>query len=152
MMGEVLVVPLANPIGLSQWAFQRPMGRQETTSLHNFNRGFPELADLVADKVEPLLGPSAAANVAVIRAAFRDALAQLRAAALTEMLEMQAALLQWSCDADYVLDLHCDHEAVMHLYASPARPEDTTKLCRAVGAELALIQDISCLLYTSRCV
>lgn len=31
----------------------------------------------------------------------------------------------------------------MHLYASPARPEDTAKLCRAVGAELALIQDIS---------
>ena len=143
MMGEVLVVPMANPIGLSQWAYQRPMGRQEMTSLHNFNRGFPEMADRVADKVEPLLGQSGPDNVAAIRAAFRDGLAQLRAEALTEMLEMQAALLQWSCDADYVLDLHCDHEAVIHLYASPARPQDTVKLCRAVGAELALIQDIS---------
>jgi uncharacterized protein len=143
MMGEVLVVPSANPIGLSQWAFQKPLGRQETTSLHNFNRGFPELAELVADKIEPLLTQSAQDNVAVIRAAFREEMARLRAEALTEMLEMQAALLQWSCDADYVLDLHCDHEAVMHLYASPARSEDTSKLCKAVGAELALIQDIS---------
>ena len=56
---------------------------------------------------------------------------------------MQAALLNWSCDADYVLDLHCDHFAVLHLYASDARPEDTSRLCRATGAKLALIANLS---------
>lgn len=31
--GEVLVVPAANPIGLSQWTHQRPLGRQDAESL-----------------------------------------------------------------------------------------------------------------------
>ena len=56
---------------------------------------------------------------------------------------MQVALLNWSCDADYMLDLHCDHFAVLHLYASTARPGDTSLLCRASGARLALIEDVS---------
>ena len=42
-LGEVLVVPAANPIGLSQWAFHRPLGRREADSLHNFNRVQPGL-------------------------------------------------------------------------------------------------------------
>ena len=37
--GEVLLVPAANPIGLSQWAYQRPLGRMDADTLHNFNRG-----------------------------------------------------------------------------------------------------------------
>ncbi len=139
--GEVLVVPMANPIGLSQWAFQRPLGRQEAESLHNFNRGFPELAKLVEAGLEARLTQDAGVNLHLIRAAFRAALAGL--APQTEMQEMQVALLAWSCDADYVLDLHCDHVGVMHLYASAARPDDTALLCRATGARLALIQDIS---------
>jgi len=61
----------------------------------------------------------------------------------SDIQEQQLALMTWSCDADYVLDLHCDHFAVMHLYASNARPEITSLLCRSVGAELALIEDIS---------
>ena len=56
--GEVLVVPAANPIGLSQWAFQRPLGRHEADSLHNFNRGYPELARLVGDRLEGVLTAS----------------------------------------------------------------------------------------------
>ena len=31
----------------------------------------------------------------------------------------------------------------MHLYASPARPVDTSLLCRSVGAKLALIEELS---------
>lgn len=139
--GEVLVVPMANPIGLAQWAFQRPQGRQDSESLHNFNRGFPELARLVEGDLAQQLTDDERLNRDRIRAAFRAALAAL--APRTDLEEMQIALMRWSCDADYVLDLHCDHFAVMHLYASPARPADTRALCRATGAKVALIQDIS---------
>jgi hypothetical protein len=141
--GEILLVPAANPVGLSQWAFQRPLGRMEADSLHNFNRGFPDLSARAGDLVEGRLGEDPTANAALIRAALRQALAEQAATARNDMLEGQLALLGWSIDADHVLDLHCDHHAVMHLYASPARPADTALLCRATGARLALIQDIS---------
>lgn len=141
--GDVRVVPVANPLGLSQWAFQRPLGRMEAETLHNFNRGYPDLALLVGDTVEPHLTDDSDANRDVIRSAFREVLAEKRSRARTEMIEEQLTLLSWSCDADYVLDLHCDHFAVLHLYASPARPEITSLLCRSTGAKLALIEAVS---------
>lgn len=141
LAGEIVVVPAANPVGLGQWLFQRPFGRHEADGLDNFNRGYPELHRLAGDALEGRLGPDADANRDLIRAAFREALGAL--APRTALAELRRRLLSLSCDADYVLDLHCDHFAVMHLYASPARPGDTELLCRSVGAELALIQDVS---------
>jgi hypothetical protein len=141
LRGEVLVVPLANPIGLAQWQYGKPLGRREADSGENFNRLYPELDRLIGDALENRLTGSEDENRATIRAAFRAALAAQTAA--SDLAEQRLTLLGWSCDADYVLDLHCDHEAVMHLYASPARPEDAALLCRCVGAELALIQERS---------
>ncbi|MBI1172956.1 succinylglutamate desuccinylase [bacterium] len=141
IIGEICIVPVANPIGLSQWTHQRPLGRQDADSLKNFNRGFPDLAKLVGPAIERQLTPEPERNLSLIRGAFRKALSDLRPR--TDLEEMQVGLMMWSCDADYVLDLHCDHFAVMHLYASSERPDVTSLLCRAVGARLALIEDFS---------
>jgi predicted deacylase len=139
--GQILVVPMANPIGLSQWIAHKPQGRQDLESLQNFNRHYPDLAALAGDDLDQRLTTSEADNLAIVRAAFGKALD--RAVAKSDLDAQRLALLRWSHDADYVLDLHCDHEAVMHLYASPSRPDDTHLLCRSVGAEIALIAEVS---------
>ena len=139
--GEVLVVPLANPVGFAQWVQGKPQGRQDLGSMQNFNRGFPDLAALAGDDLETRLTADPAQNVQAIRAAFGRALAI--APAGDQGTDLRRALMEWSHDADHVLDIHCDHHAVLHLYASPARPGDTRALCRAMGAELALIEEIS---------
>jgi predicted deacylase len=139
--GEITVVPMANPIGLLQWVSGKPQGRQELESMRNFNRGYPELAVLAGDALQGALTQDAAENTRIIRAAFAKALADH--AAQTENDELRICLMQWSHDADIVLDLHCDHVAVMHFYASTARPEITDLLGRATGATLALIEDLS---------
>jgi len=141
ILGEVVVVPLANPIGLSQWIAHKPQGRQELTSLQNTNRGFPDLAALAGVGLESVLTSDEGQNLALIRAALGRALAG--AEARTELAAQRLALLRLSHDADHVLDLHCDHLAVVHLYASPLRPADTSLLCRCIGAELALISEVS---------
>lgn len=139
--GEIWLVPIANPIGLEQWIAHKPQGRQDLTAMRNFNRGFPDLAALAADALEPELTGSETENLTLIRRAFGEALAALpRGNALADL---QLALLTWSHDADYVLDLHCDHQAVLHFYASPARPKDTALLSRATGAKLVLEQEVS---------
>lgn len=141
IVGEICIVPTANPIGLSQWTHQRPLGRQDADSLKNFNRGFPDLAKLVSDRIATTLTPDSDRNLGLIRRAFRTALSEMRPR--SDLEELQTGLMMWSCDADYVLDLHCDHFAIMHLYASTARPDVTSLLCRSVGAKLALIEDVS---------
>lgn len=139
--GQIWVVPVANPIGLDQWIAHKPQGRQELAGLHNFNRGYPDLSALTGDALAAQLTGSETENLAVIRAAFNKALAELPRS--TEIEDMRLTLMTWSHDADYVLDLHCDHEAILHFYAAPARPEDTDLLARATGAALVLEQEVS---------
>lgn len=139
--GEIWVVPVANPIGLGQWVAHKPQGRHELDSLQNFNRGFPDLAALAGDRIEGLLTASADENLKIIRKAFAEALESLPRP--TDIDDLRLTLLGWSHDADHVLDLHCDHEAILHFYASPLRPSDTAFLARAIGAGLVLEQEVS---------
>jgi uncharacterized protein len=139
--GHVVVVPLANPIGLSEWLLHKPVGRRDLEGAQNFNRGYPDLAALAGDALDGRLCDDPAANVATIRDAFADALAEAKIE--TEVDELRIRLMQASHDADIVLDLHCDHRAVMHFYTSTARPEITDFLGRCTGSMLALIEDVS---------
>ena len=47
MRGQVVVVPVANPIGLAQKVDHKPMGRFELASSENFNRHYPDLCQAV---------------------------------------------------------------------------------------------------------
>jgi predicted deacylase len=139
--GEIAVVPLANPIGFAQWIAHKPQGRQELESLENPNRHFPDLAALAAPQIKDRLSDDAAGNVALIRESFLQALAALQPR--TDLHALRRQLLLWSIDADVMLDLHCDHHATLHFYASPAQPATTSLLARATGATLALIEEVS---------
>ena len=47
LRGQVVLVPVANPIGLAQRVDHKPMGRFELDSSENFNRHYPNLANAV---------------------------------------------------------------------------------------------------------
>jgi predicted deacylase len=136
--GEVVVVPVANPIGLAQALLRSPQGRFDVMSGENFNRHYPSLADGVTPLIEGKLGGSAAANATLIRKAMLEVLAGLENA--TELESLRCTLLTLACDADVVLDLHCDNEAVLHLYTgSPLWPQ-CEPLARYLGAEATLLE------------
>src|SRR5260370_9982450 len=52
LRGEVVVVPVANPIGLNQHLLGQMIGRFETNTAHNFNRNFHHLAAPVLPRAE----------------------------------------------------------------------------------------------------
>jgi uncharacterized protein len=136
--GEVVLVPAANPIGLNQWMLRSPQGRFEWSSGENFNRQFADLTHAVLERVGDRLGADAAANVLLVRGALRDAVAALPA---TNPLEqMRRTLLGLAIDADTVLDLHCDGEALLHLYTTHGTwAPHGELLARSLGAEVALL-------------
>lgn len=141
LRGEIIVVPLANPIGLAQWAYHKPLGRMETESMQNFNRHYPDLAELAGDALEAVLTPSPERNTEIIRRAFRDALDRM--GPRSDIDELRLTLLKWSFDADYVLDLHCDHDGIVHFYAPTERLDESRLLGRSIGAELAMLEEDS---------
>ena len=67
LSGEVVLVPIANPIGLGNYVFGRQLGRFELSSRENFNRHYLDLAELVRQQVAAELGQDGAVNVALIR-------------------------------------------------------------------------------------
>jgi predicted deacylase len=141
ILGEVVLVPVANPIGLTQRVLQAVEGRFDLASGENFNRHYADLFDTVATQVDGRLTFDATHNVALIRDALREAAAALPERSTLESL--RRALLGLSIDADIVLDLHCDSQAVMHLYTETSVWPQVEPLARFLGCEAALLADVS---------
>ena len=139
--GEIVVVPICNPVGLSQEVHGALRGRYETAGGENFNRGWPDLADGVAERVAGRLGEDADANVAIIRRAMGDLLSTMPRE--TEITALRQALMTLAHDADYVLDLHADSEAEVHLYIGTPLWPDAADLAREVGARAVLLEEVS---------
>jgi hypothetical protein len=137
--GEIVVVPLANPIGMSQGLLHQPMGRFELNSAENFNRNYPDLNALVTDEIVAKLGDDPIVNVATVRAALGAALHE--SVPKTELDAMRLALVTLAHDADIVLDIHCDNEAVMHLYTETPYWRQAEPLARYLGAKVTLLAE-----------
>lgn len=139
--GEIVLVPAANPIGGSQWRDDWLQGRFDWWNGVNFNRSFPDLAARIAESVRGDLGPAPRDNVRTIRKAARAAVATL--AAEDEAAHLKRKLLSLACDADIVLDLHCDYQAVLHVYMGESLWPHDRDLPAQLGAEVTLLADDS---------
>jgi predicted deacylase len=115
--GEIVVVPVANPIGLAQNLLTVHAGARYARGGGDFNRLWPDLFAGLPEALEGKLGPDAAANVAAIRAALRTKIESLDHR--DELSALRRATLRLSHDADIVLDLHCDDEALSHVFMMP---------------------------------
>lgn len=137
LKGEVVLVPVANPIGLSQAVLGSGIGRFNLSDGRNFNRDFPNLIDGVAERVAGRLGPDGEANAALIRRALVDEMAAGTPQAAAACLKH--ALLGLAVEADVTLDLHCDNEAVMHLYTLTPSAGFFEPLNRLLGVQAVFL-------------
>ncbi len=141
IIGEVVVVPQANPIGLTQHRFGFLQGRFDEVSGGNFNRDYPDLGAEISGVIGPALGPDPVANVAAIRAAMGDALARMLP--MGELAVLRHTLLGLAFDADLMLDLHADNEALMHLYIGTPLWPDAADLAAEIDARAVLTAEVS---------
>ncbi|MCO7613013.1 MULTISPECIES: succinylglutamate desuccinylase/aspartoacylase family protein [Pseudomonas] len=138
LKGVIELVPVANPIGLDQQVQGSHLGRFELGSGKNFNRAFVELSGPVGDLIGKQLGSDAAANIALIRRTMVQVLDELPPPA-SQLEALHRLLLRHACDADITLDLHCDFEAAIHLYALPQHWPQWQPLAARLKAGVALL-------------
>jgi predicted deacylase len=139
--GHVVLFPFANPIGLDQIVGRRHSGRYDLFGGGNFNRGWPDFFEPLAKRVEGRLSADAEANVAAVRAALAEVLADWPANDLLGHLCL--ALAREAADADLVLDLHCDDDALMHVYLVPAHWPEARDLAAELGCRAVLLAEES---------
>jgi predicted deacylase len=135
--GEILLVPQANPIGLTQTETSFLCGRLESGTGENFNRSYADLSDLPSLS----LGPDAASNIETIRAAMSERLAAMQPDGA--LAHLRRRLLTLAHDADLVLDLHADNEAEPHMYVGPALWPAAEDIAAAIDARAVLLAETS---------
>ncbi|MHA1599654.1 MAG: succinylglutamate desuccinylase/aspartoacylase family protein, partial [Alphaproteobacteria bacterium] len=142
--GEVVLVPYANPIGLDQFVNAEQLGRYDLRGGGNFNRSWPDLFAAVAEAVDGKLTDSAAENVTTIRSALREALDTIAAQPVrNELFNLRLALAREAVDADMVLDLHCDDEALMYLFVTPAHWPQAQDLAADLNCHAVMLAEQS---------
>jgi hypothetical protein len=141
LRGTVRLVPYANPVGLAQQVLARGQGRFDLRDGVNFNRGYADLTEAAAAALAGRLGADEAANLAQVRAALVTAAEAL--SALSPVQDLKRQLLRLAVDADVVLDLHCDDESALHLYAATPQAALAAELGALMGACAVLLAEES---------
>jgi predicted deacylase len=139
--GQIVLVPVANPIGVSQWRDERLQGRFDFFDCINFNRRHLDLTAQIAEQVKDRLGSSPEDNVTLIRKAAGEVLDSMTPR--DEAAYLKHRLLTLAYDADIVLDLHCDDQALIHVYLGTPLWSEAADLSAQLGAELTLLAEDS---------
>lgn len=137
ILGEIVVCPYANPIGLSQNILGYVTGRFNLANGENFNRNFPNVLPVLEQCLEasplmPLAPPALKALLANLLASdtSQDSVAANKRILLHEALRH-----------DVVLDLHCDTSAMLHLYSTNDQRERAVTLAGCMGIGVVLLED-----------
>jgi uncharacterized protein len=137
LIGRVVLCPFANPVGLTQRIFGMPAGRFNLDNGENFNRLFPAIANEVHEILASATGEKY--DVDRIKALFAQ-----RVSARGEFDPVRAtkrALLAEAFKHEIVLDLHCDTDSILHLYANRMHEERALRLARAMNVETVFMED-----------
>jgi len=137
IQGEIILVPVANPIGLAQRLDHKPMGRFELDTSENFNRHYPKFSEAILEAIKDKLSGDAQTNVRQIRQAMGEHLINWQPS--TELQSLRRTLLSLSFDADFMLDLHCDCEGVLHFYTEEACWPQLAPLAQLLGSRAILL-------------
>jgi hypothetical protein len=129
--GEIVVVPMANPLGVDQSLNSAVMGRFELRTGANFNRSWPDLATGLADSVRKRIGKEAQDNVELVRRELRRRIAALPPG--SPITAQRIALARRAYDADLVVDLHCDDEALSYMMAPDELWDEAKRFAADVG-------------------
>lgn len=135
------LVPIANPLGLGQHWQGTHLGRFHAPSGQDFNRGFPQAGAALINALSAVLTADEAENQRLIRAAI-DRYYRERVPG-TELESQRFTLMRMASQADLMLDLHCDWEALPHLYTMPHAWPEIEPLARWLGSEVQLLAEIS---------
>ncbi len=141
LKAQFVIFPMVNPIGMGDLGFRQHQGRYDRASGVNFNRNWPDLFKAVGATLAEQLNQDAAHNIQVVRMAVQAWLAKQQP--VTALQQQRHWVMQEAFDADWVLDLHCDNEALPHIFTVPQSATVMQDLSDWMGAAATLLAEES---------
>jgi len=136
-----VLFPMINPLGMGDIEFGQHQGRYNRSTGVNHNRDWPVLYDAVGDGLAEKLGNDAAENVQRVRAALREWADSLPR--VTAQDQWRHCVVSEACDADYVFDLHCDDDSLLHIFSIPQLADNMQQLADWTGAAATMLAEDS---------
>ena len=136
-----VLFPMVNPLGMGDIEFGQHQGRYNRSTGVNHNRDWPVLFDAVGKEVVAKLGDDADANVKMVRVALREWAASLPR--VTAFDQWRQCIISEACDADYVFDVHCDDDSLLHILTVPQLADNMHQLANWTGAAATMLAEDS---------
>ncbi|MGB1008765.1 MAG: succinylglutamate desuccinylase/aspartoacylase family protein [Thiolinea sp.] len=127
-----VIFPMVNPLGMADISLNQHQGRHDKVSGVNHNRQWPDLFHAIEHRLDGNWSGDVEENRQIIRRAVAEWLADvIPVSALQQQKQM---VMQEAYDADYVFDLHCDNDALVHIFSVPQINSVMQDLSHWIGA------------------
>jgi predicted deacylase len=136
LRARFIVIPMANPFGMAHLVQRHHLGRYDTNTGVNYNRQWPDLFAMIRTQLAGRLGDDERFNVNLVRKAVAQWIDAQQPRTAAEQLRM--FLLKEAHDAEFVLDLHCDSDSLLHIFTSPELMPELQDLSDWMGAAAVL--------------
>jgi predicted deacylase len=136
LRARFVVMPAVNPFGLAQQSLRHHIGRYDTNTGVNFNRRWPDLFSAIRTQLSGRLTADEVFNVNLIRTAVARWIDAQQPRTAAEQLRL--LVLKEAHDAEFVLDLHCDDDSLIHIFTSPELMPELQDLADWMGAAATL--------------
>ena len=141
LKAQFVLFPMVNPLGMGDIEFGQHQGRYNRSSGVNHNRNWPVLYEAVGPGLVEKMGSDAAENTLLIRDTLREWAANLPR--VTAFEQWRQCVISEACDADYVFDVHCDDDSLVHIFSIPQQAENMQQLADWSGAAATLLAEDS---------
>ena len=136
LRARFVVLPMANPLGMANLVHRRHLGRADLGTGVNYNRQWPDLFAMIRTQLAGRLSEDERFNVNLIRKAVAQWIDAQQPRSAAEQLRL--FLLREAHDAEFVLDLHCDSDSLLHIFTSPELMPELQDLADWMGAAAVL--------------
>jgi predicted deacylase len=137
ILGRVVVVPYANPIGLSQKVLGEFPGRFYLQDGVNFDRSFPAIDASIREDVAASSYDTN--DIDALRKLIQSQMTKVKA--LDPAAFMKKTLLQEAFKHDVVIDLHCAHKSVLFVMGKSEHASRVGSLAESVRARAVILED-----------
>ncbi|NKB77037.1 MAG: succinylglutamate desuccinylase [Gammaproteobacteria bacterium] len=141
LQAQFVIFPMANPLGMANINHRQHQGRYDPVSGINHNRGWPDLFPIVQSEIGDTLTQDIEQNKRRIRDLVRNWLTEQPA--ISALQQQRHFIMREVFDADYVFDLHCDNDSLLHIFALPQHMPELQSLADWTGAAATLVAEDS---------
>ena len=138
---QFVLFPMVNPLGMGDIEFGQHQGRYNRGTGVNHNRGWPVLYDALGAGLLDRLGSDPVENVSIVRAALNEWVETLPG--ITAFEQWRQCVMREACSADFVFDLHCDNDSLMHIFSIPQLQQNMQRLADRIGAAATMLAEDS---------